>query len=95
MTSNKVNIDELTIEDLKELFFKQSEDIKNAEAMSDNDKLYLYKYYKQATVGNINIEEPGFFDFVGKHKYNAWKSLEDISSNIAMKKYILYTYNFI
>ena len=59
------------------------------------DKLYLYKYYKQATIGNVNINEPGFFDFTGKAKYKAWKSVEDTSTIIAMKKYIIKTYELL
>ena len=36
--------------------------------MNEN-KLYLYKYYKQATIGDINIEEPsGWFNFEAKEK---------------------------
>ena len=84
----EVNLNELSKEDLKILFEKQSEEVKNANSASDDDKLYLYKYYKQATIGNVNINEPGFFDFTGKAKYNAWKSVEDTSKTLAMKKYI-------
>lgn len=89
------NLDELTTEEIEKLFQKQSENVKNAESVSDEDKLYLYKYYKQATVGNINIEQPGFFDFTAKAKYNAWKSLEDTSTLVSMKKYILKTYELL
>ena len=84
----EVNLNELSKEELKNLFEKQSEEVKNANSASDDDKLYLYKYYKQATIGNVNIDEPGFFDFTGKAKYNAWKSVEDTSKTLAMKKYI-------
>ena len=32
---------------------------------SDSDKLTLYGFYKQATVGPcVNVPRPGFFDFV-------------------------------
>jgi len=88
---SELDLDKLTKQELKSLFDKQSEEVKNADSATDEDKLYLYKYYKQATIGNINIEEPGFFDFTGKAKYNAWKSVEDTSTTIAMKKYILKT----
>ena len=89
------NLDELSKEEIQKLFKIQSENVKNAESASDEDKLYLYKYYKQATVGNINIEQPGFFDFTGKAKYNAWKSVEDTSTLVSMKKYILKTYELL
>lgn len=88
---SQLDLDKLTKQELKSLFDKQSEEVKNADSATDEDKLYLYKYYKQATIGNVNIEEPGFFDFTGKAKYNAWKSIEDTSTTISMKKYILKT----
>lgn len=88
---SQLDLDKLTKQELKSLFDKQSEEVKNADSATDEDKLYLYKYYKQATIGNVNIEEPGFFDFTGKAKYNAWKSVEDTSTTISMKKYILKT----
>lgn len=86
------DLDQLTNEDLKTLFNECSESIKDVENVSDEDKLYLYQYYKQATVGNINITMPSFWDFRGKAKYNAWKSVEDTSSEISMKKYIRKTF---
>lgn len=36
---------------------------------SDDDKLKLYGFFKQATVGKCNTSRPGFFDFVGKSKW--------------------------
>ena len=95
MTTCNKNLDELSIEELQKLFERQSEEIKSIESMSNDDKLYLYKYYKQSTIGNINIEIPSFFDFIGHPKYNAWKSVEYTSSSISMKKYILHTYNLL
>ena len=95
MTTCNKNLDELSIEELQKLFERQSEEIKSIESMSNDDKLYLYKYYKQSTIGNINIEVPSYFDFIGHQKYNAWKSVEYTSSSISMKKYILHTYNLL
>jgi len=89
------NLNQLSKEKLEELFLLQTEEVKKAEKASDDDKLYLYKYYKQATIGNINIKEPSFFDFTGKAKYNAWKSVEDTSKTLSMKKYILKTYELL
>uniref|UniRef100_A0A8K9XJ77 Diazepam binding inhibitor, acyl-CoA binding protein n=1 Tax=Oncorhynchus mykiss TaxID=8022 RepID=A0A8K9XJ77_ONCMY len=43
----------------------------------------IYGLYKQATLGNINTERPGIFDFQGKSKWDGWKSKED-----AIKEYI-------
>lgn len=50
--------------------------------------LYLYARFKQATSGQCDIPKPGFFDFQGKQKWDAWKSLGEMSSEQAMKEYI-------
>jgi diazepam-binding inhibitor (GABA receptor modulating acyl-CoA-binding protein) len=50
--------------------------------------LKLYSLYKQATEGDINVPEPGAFDFVAKAKYEAWSSLKGKSKNDAKKEYI-------
>mgnify|MGYP001171926430 CR=1 FL=1 len=89
------DLDQLTNEELEKLFLQQSEEVKKAKSASDEEKLYLYKYFKQATVGDINIEEPSFFSFTEKAKYNAWKSVEDTSKKVSMKKYIKKTYELL
>lgn len=86
------DLDQLTSEELKKIFYERSESIKELEEVSDEDKLYLYKYYKQATIGNIDITMPPFWDFKGKAKYNSWKSVEETSNEVSMKKYIRKTY---
>ena len=35
-------------------------------------KLKLYALYKQATEGDVSGKRPGFTDFVGRAKYDAW-----------------------
>ncbi|KAJ1171946.1 hypothetical protein NDU88_003803 [Pleurodeles waltl] len=50
--------------------------------------LYLYARYKQVKVGKCNIPKPGFFDFEGKQKWEAWKALGDASAEQAMKEYV-------
>jgi len=54
----------------------------------DSDKLTLYGFYKQATVGPVNVPRPGMFDFVGKAKWDAWHALGDMSREDAMRGYI-------
>ena len=39
---------------------------------NNEELLKLYGLYKQATVGDNNDQAPGFLDFKGKSKYNAW-----------------------
>ncbi|XP_038614525.1 acyl-CoA-binding domain-containing protein 6 [Tachyglossus aculeatus] len=50
--------------------------------------LYLYARYKQVKVGNCNVPKPGFFDFEGKQKWEAWKALGEASPKQAMQEYV-------
>ncbi|XP_028668250.1 acyl-CoA-binding domain-containing protein 6 [Erpetoichthys calabaricus] len=50
--------------------------------------LYLYARYKQVKVGKCNTTKPGFFDFEGKQKWEAWKQLGDMSPRQAMQEYV-------
>ncbi|XP_014671219.1 PREDICTED: acyl-CoA-binding domain-containing protein 6-like isoform X2 [Priapulus caudatus] len=43
-----------------------------------------------ATVGPCDIPKPGFFDFQGKQKWEAWNQLGKMKKNDAMKEYIDY-----
>lgn len=56
--------------------------------LSDNDKLKFYGFYKQATVGPINIEQPSFYKFVEKAKWNAWNENKALNKDQAMQGYI-------
>lgn len=57
---------------------------------SDNDMLFLYGFYKQATIGDCNIEQPAFNVFKLKEykKWEAWNSHEGIDTKTAMRQYI-------
>ncbi|KAM6971090.1 acyl-CoA-binding domain-containing protein 5A [Tautogolabrus adspersus] len=55
---------------------------------SNDMMLKFYSYYKQATVGACNIPRPGFWDAVGKAKWDAWSSLGDMSNEEAMTAYV-------
>ncbi|KAG7400021.1 Acyl-CoA-binding domain-containing protein 1 [Phytophthora boehmeriae] len=55
---------------------------------TDAEKLTLYAYYKQATVGDNTTPQPGMFDFTGKAKWNAWNEKKGVSTEDAMKAYI-------
>ena len=81
-------LNKLTKDDLNKLFTIQSENILNAKEVSNEDKLYLYKYYKQATAGDNDTEQPSFFNFTGKAKWNAWNEVKGTSKIDAMEKYI-------
>ena len=54
-----------------------------------NDKmLELYALNKQATIGDVNAEKPGMFDFVAAAKFNSWTALKGMAREEAQQKYI-------
>ncbi|VWU51853.1 acyl-CoA binding protein, putative [Hepatocystis sp. ex Piliocolobus tephrosceles] len=59
-----------------------------SEVMPNEKKLILYKFFKQATIGNCNIPCPSFYKLEEKKKYDVWKSVENLSKEEAKKKYI-------
>ncbi len=55
----------------------------------DNDTmLKLYSLYKQGSAGDVEGDKPGFFDFVGVAKYEAWEKLQGMSAEDAQQQYI-------
>ncbi|XP_039522432.1 acyl-CoA-binding domain-containing protein 5A isoform X3 [Pimephales promelas] len=55
---------------------------------SNDMMLKFYSYYKQATQGPCNIPRPGFWDPVGKAKWDAWNSLGEMAKEEAMAAYV-------
>ncbi|XP_075037319.1 acyl-CoA-binding protein isoform X2 [Mixophyes fleayi] len=55
---------------------------------SDQEMLDLYALYKQATVGDVNTDRPGFMDFKGKAKWDAWSGKKGTSQEDARAQYI-------
>ena len=75
--------------DLQKLFEKAAKDVMYLAERPDNDTmLRLYALYKQGSEGDVKGPKPGFFDFVGSAKYEAWEKLEGTSQEQAMKKYV-------
>jgi diazepam-binding inhibitor (GABA receptor modulating acyl-CoA-binding protein) len=73
---------------IKETFEFAIEDIKNLKNKPSNDDLlYLYGYYKQATHGDCDTSQPSLLDFTGRSKWNAWYSLKGTSEEDAMTAY--------
>ena len=75
---------------MEQAFNIASEGMKKADigAISDAEKLDLYKYYKQALEGDNEAEEPSTIQFKAKKKWEAWKSVEGMSKADAMKEYV-------
>ena len=75
--------------DLKKQFEKATKDVTKAKTDPGNDmKLRLYAHFKQGTEGDVAGDKPGFTDFVGRAKYDAWAKLKGMSNEDAMKAYI-------
>ena len=75
--------------DLKASFEKAAKDVQGLSERPDNDTLLrLYALYKQGSEGDVTGPKPGFFDFVGTAKYEAWAKLSGTSQDEAMKKYV-------
>ena len=75
--------------DLKASFEKAAKDVQGLSERPDNDTLLrLYALYKQGSEGDVTGPKPGFFDFVGTAKYEAWAKLAGTSQDDAMKKYV-------
>ncbi|XP_053118451.1 acyl-CoA-binding domain-containing protein 5 isoform X4 [Hemicordylus capensis] len=50
--------------------------------------LKFYSFYKQATQGPCNIPRPGFWDPIGRYKWDAWSALGDMPKEDAMIAYV-------
>jgi|FrelakmetLWP11LW_1041352.scaffolds.fasta_scaffold75533_2 acyl-CoA-binding protein len=75
--------------DLGAQFEDAQKRVKTLKEKPDNDTLLkLYSLYKQGSEGDVHGDKPGFFDFVGAAKYDAWAKLKGTSKDEAMKKYI-------
>nr|XP_056700510.1 acyl-CoA-binding domain-containing protein 6 [Euleptes europaea] len=74
---------------LPEQFERAAQRVPALTAVAPKEQLlYLYARYKQVKCGSCNTPKPGFFDFEGKQKWEAWKALGDTSPEQAMREYI-------
>ena len=75
--------------DLDKQFRAAAEAVKQLAERPDNDTLLkLYALYKQGAEGDVSGSKPGFFDFVGTAKYEAWAKLKGTARDDAQRKYI-------
>ncbi|XP_064647856.1 acyl-CoA-binding protein-like [Lineus longissimus] len=74
---------------MSEAFLTAAEQVKNlASSPTDDEKLEIYAFYKQVTVGDCNTARPGMLDFTGKAKWDKWDSKKGTSKEDAEKAYI-------
>ena len=57
---------------------------------NDDELLHIYSLYKQATVGDINIDRPSMFSFEARKKWDAWNEKKGIKQEVAKQSYIDY-----
>ena len=75
--------------DLVERFEQAAKNVHALSERPDNDTLLrLYALYKQGAEGDVSGPKPGFFDFVGTAKYEAWAKLSGTGQDDAKQKYI-------
>ena len=75
--------------DLKKSFEEAGKKALNLKDRPDNDTmLKLYALYKQGASGDVAGDKPGFFDFVGVAKYEAWAKLKGTAQEAAQKQYV-------
>ena len=75
--------------DMSKFFEKAAADVvKHVKKLSDDKKLKLYGLYKQAIIGDINIEKPGSLDFKGQAKWNAWNEQKGKEKEVAKREYV-------
>ena len=75
--------------DLQTRFEQAKQDVQGLSERPDNDTLLrLYALYKQGAEGDVKGDKPGFFDFVGTAKYEAWGKLKGMAPDEAKQKYV-------
>ncbi len=75
--------------DLQTRFEQAARDVHAlAERPANDTLLRLYALYKQGTQGDVSGPKPGFFDFVGTAKHEAWAKLAGTGKDEAMQQYV-------
>lgn len=76
---------------LEEKFATAQDEVTKLPQRPDKDTLLkLYSLYKQATIGDFNsdVPAPGWTDFVGRAKHDAWAKLKGKTQPQAMQEYV-------
>ena len=77
------------MDDLKSRFESASVQVKSLSERPDNQTLLrLYALYKQATMGDVSGDRPGFSDILARFKYDAWHELRGKRCENAMEEYV-------
>merc|ERR1712070_1239566 len=60
--------------------------VPGVELTSQEERLGDYALFKVGTVGKVTSKRPGMFDKAGQFKWDAWKALENLSSDDAKER---------
>ena len=75
--------------ELNDAFENAQKQIKKLSKKPDDATLLkLYALYKQGSIGDIQGDKPGFFDFVGTAKYEAWEKMQGTAGDDAQQQYV-------
>jgi len=56
--------------------------------INEEDKLSIYKYYKQAIFGDCSIDKPDIMNYGKYMKWKVWNSIRGTSREDAMQLYV-------
>ena len=74
---------------LEETFDRAARHLQTLVPELDSGQLLgFYGLYKQATCGPCDTPRPNWYQMQAKHKWESWKSLSDMSREVAMASYI-------
>lgn len=55
---------------------------------SNDDMLFLYAHFKQASEGDVQGKRPGMLSVIERAKYDAWAAMKGTPSEQAMQRYV-------
>lgn len=74
---------------LQDQFTQAQADSKQLPERPDNMTLLkMYALFKQASIGDVTGDRPGFTDMIGRAKFDAWEQLKGTSRDDAMQQYV-------
>ena len=74
--------------DINKRFNKYISKVKKLDNINNEDKLYLYSYFKQANFGDNTNDKPFIFNRVDMEKWKAWNSVKGTSKEESIELYI-------
>lgn len=74
---------------MSDAFTQAQADVKTLTKRPGNDDLlFLYAHFKQASAGDVSGKRPGMLDVAGRAKFDAWAKLKGMDKACAEQKYI-------